>query len=132
YAQEAEMEELYETADIISIHIPLNERNRNLVNAQYLSRFQKRIILINTARGAIVDLRALGQALESGKVYGACLDVLENEKLHRLNPEQKDAFLFLKQQENVIFTPHIAGWTFESYERINEVLAEKIRHCLDL
>ena len=91
-----------------------------------LINFKKDIILINAARGEIVSLRAVADGLETGKIKGACLDVLENEKLQKLTSEQKKDFEKLSTSERVIFTPHIAGWTFESYMKINEVLVEKI------
>ena len=130
YAKEASMQEIYDKSDIISLHVPLTAYNRFMVNGEYLSKFKKKIILINTARGKLVDLAALCRALESGKVKGACLDVLENEKLDQLNPRQKDAFNCLRKHPQVIMTPHVAGWTHESFERINHVLVEKIRQCL--
>jgi D-3-phosphoglycerate dehydrogenase / 2-oxoglutarate reductase len=74
-----------------------------------------------------VELNAVVKALASGKVRGAALDVLENEKLHTLSIEQKQAFENLKGNPNVIFTPHIAGWTYESHVKINVALVEKIR-----
>ncbi len=127
YCHEAQMEQIFVEADIMSLHIPLTPETRNMVNAEYLGRFQKNIILVNTARGEIVPLTDLAVAMESGKVRGAALDVLENEKLSTLTAEQLQSFNFLKGKTNVIFTPHIAGWTFESHEKINVALVEQIR-----
>lgn len=130
YAEEATMKQIYEEADIVTLHIPLTVYNRFMVNEVYLRSFKKNILLINTARGKLVDLTALCKALESGKVIGACLDVLENENLAQFTPSQKEAFNFLIKHPQVILTPHVAGWTQESYERINHVLVEKIKQCL--
>ena len=95
-------------------------------------RFAKSIYFCNTARGELVILSALVSALKAGKVKGACLDVLENEKITNLNSLQKLDFDYLINQKNVLLTPHIAGWTFESYNRINMVLKDKIRRYLNI
>lgn len=126
YASESSMEAIFEQADVLSLHVPLTDQTRMLVDEHYLSRFRKNIYLINTARGEVLSLRALCSALESGKVLGAGLDVLENEKIQKLTPQQQRDFDCLTQSDRVILTPHIAGWTHESYQRINEVLVEKI------
>jgi D-3-phosphoglycerate dehydrogenase / 2-oxoglutarate reductase len=127
HCNEAQMDQIFREADVLSLHIPLTSETRNLVNADYIKRFQKNIILVNTARGEIVPLTDLAIALENGKVRGAALDVLENEKLGTLTEEQLQSFNFLKRRTNVIFTPHIAGWTFESHEKINVALVEQIK-----
>lgn len=125
--EEVTMERIYRDADILSLHIPLTWETKGMVNLQYLNRFEKNIIVVNTARGEVIYLNELNKALESGKVRGAALDVLENEKLNKLSPEQKQAFESLKGKSNVIFTPHIAGWTYESHVKINVALVEKIK-----
>lgn len=126
FVEESTMARVFEEADILSLHIPLTSDTNKLVNADFLSKFTKNIILINAARGEIVSLKDLAESIENGKVRGVCLDVLENEKLQILSDEQKAVFERLKASDRVIFTPHIAGWTFESYIKINEVLIEKI------
>ena len=131
-ASEASPEALFEQCDILSLHIPLTAETRHLVNIAFLSRFRKNIVLLNTARGEIVKLTDLAEGIASGKVSGACLDVLENEKLATLTPEQEQVFEQLAASEKVLFTPHIAGWTHESYFRINQVLVEKIENALHL
>jgi len=129
-ATESSMEEIFAEADVLSLHIPLNEQTRMLVNDAYLNRFRKNIYVVNTARGEVLSLEALQRGIESGKVLGACLDVLENERIHQLSPPQQATFNFLAQSDRVILTPHIAGWTHESYQRINEVLVQKIGQLL--
>lgn len=124
------METIWEQADIVSYHIPLNEHNFGLVDEAYFEKFKKPIFLVNMARGEIMPLRVIRYAMERGIVRGAALDVLENEKLNTFTPEQETAFQWLAAQPNVIFTPHVGGWTFESYDRINRVLVEKVQQLL--
>lgn len=129
--QEADMQQIYQEADILSLHIPLTDETRALVNTSYLSQFKKRIILLNTSRGEIIPLSDLAESFSMGFLKGAALDVLENEKLHELSTSQREAFRNLISGGNVIFTPHIAGWTVESHIKINVALVEKIK-TLDL
>ena len=126
FCTESKMEALFEKADIISFHVPLTDETRMLVDINYLKRFKKPIILINTARGEIVSLTAVVQGINEGIIRGAALDVLENEKLDKLTTSQIEAFKFLRERFDVIFTPHIAGWTFESHVKINVALVQKI------
>ncbi|WMJ74521.1 NAD(P)-dependent oxidoreductase [Cytophagaceae bacterium ABcell3] len=127
---ESDMEAIYSEADILSLHVPLNSETRFLVNGAYLSRFKKNIWLLNTARGEVVDTKFLPELLSSGKILGAALDVLENEKLKTLSAGQLETFKLLAASEKVLLTPHVGGWTFESYEKINAVLVKKIKEVL--
>lgn len=127
HVQEATMDQLFAEADVLSLHVPLTDETNRLVDGTFLARFAKPIFLLNAARGEIVVLADLLAALDSGRVLGAGLDVLENEKLNRLTPEQNAVFEALAQRPNVLFSPHVAGWTVESYARISQVLGEKIR-----
>ncbi|AWV96998.1 NAD(P)-dependent oxidoreductase [Arcticibacterium luteifluviistationis] len=129
--KECELSEIYEKADIVSLHIPLTKETDKWVNADFFDKFQKPIIFCNIARGEIVELKDLVTAMKSGKVKGACLDVLENEKLKTLSEEQKASFDYLASQNNAILTPHVAGWSTESYVKINEVLRDKIKRLLE-
>ncbi len=130
WLEESSLETIYQEADIVTFHIPLSTASLYMINQAYLQNFHKPVYLINTARGKLVELVALAQALQEGRVKGACLDVLENEKLDQLSEEQQAAFNFLSDSDRVILTPHVAGWTFESYQRINTVLVQKIQDCL--
>ncbi|OZI09085.1 phosphoglycerate dehydrogenase [Siphonobacter sp. BAB-5385] len=130
YARQASMEQLFEQADVLSLHIPLTDETNYLVREDFISQFQKPFYLINCSRGEIVQLAAVLQGLQSGKILGACLDVLENEKLHQLPAGPDEVFDSLIQLPNVIFTPHVAGWTHESYVRINEVLVQQISNAV--
>ncbi|MFT5617078.1 MAG: D-3-phosphoglycerate dehydrogenase [Arenicella sp.] len=126
FAKEVSLEELQQKADVISFHIPLNQHNKYLVSDAYLKGFKKSIYIINLARGEVIPLSVLVSGIKSGKIIGAGLDVLENEKLDTLTPQQSEDFQFLTKQEKVLFSPHVGGWTFESYVRLNEVLVDKI------
>ncbi|HLT74116.1 MAG TPA: NAD(P)-dependent oxidoreductase [Ohtaekwangia sp.] len=127
YAIESTRDRIFQESDILSLHVPLTAETRNMVNREFFNRFRKRFILINTARGEIVSLADLNDAMEEGKVRGAVLDVLENERLHKLSAAQQTVFNSLQERSNVILTPHIAGWTFESHVKINVVLTSKIK-----
>lgn len=125
-AQLVSKAELLARADIITLHIPLDEANKNFVDASFLEACKDGIFILNAARGQILDTQALCEALETGKVAGAALDVLENEKLAHLSPQEERWFKYLQNSKRVLLTPHVAGWTHESYRRINEVLVKKI------
>jgi D-3-phosphoglycerate dehydrogenase len=127
FCEEVNMMRVFEETDILSLHIPLTEETRFMINRDYLQRFKKNIILLNTARGEIIPLSDLVWAVETGKVKGAALDVLENEKINKLSPRQLQSVNYLASKSNVIFTPHIAGWTVESHVKINVALVEKIK-----
>ncbi len=126
FCKEVDMPTLFSETDILSLHIPLTSETKELINAEYLKQFKRKIILINTARGEIVSLSDIARALDEGYVRGAALDVLENEKLSTLTPIQASAFNSMRKKTNVLFTPHIAGWTFESHIKINVALVHKI------
>jgi D-3-phosphoglycerate dehydrogenase len=126
YAREVTLEELMEKAEVISLHVPLTEETRHLVNDDFIERMAHPFFLLNMARGEIVGLESVVNGLKSGKIRGTCLDVLENEKLSMLTPNQQAAFDYLRTSDRVILTPHVAGWTQESYVKINEVLVKQI------
>lgn len=124
--QEVTWETLKKEADVLSIHVPLTPETRDFFTLEELKSFSKPIWLINTARGEVIRMETLNQALDLGILKGAVLDVLENEKFDRFSPDQKYQFELLAKRENVLFTPHVAGWSIESYQRINEVLVKQI------
>ncbi len=126
FVRQVSLPELMAEADVLSLHVPLTDQTRHLVDDAFIDRMARPFYLNNIARGEIVSLSALVRGLESGKVRGACLDVLENEKLQTLTPDQQAAFDYLRQSDRVVLTPHIAGWTHESYVRINEVLVRQL------
>lgn len=124
--QEVTWGALKEAVDILSIHVPLTPETRDFFSLEELKGFSKPFWLINTARGEVIRMETLNQALDKGILKGVVLDVLENEKFQRFTVEQKQQFELLAQRKNVLFTPHVAGWTVESYQKINEVLVKQI------
>ncbi len=130
FAQLVPLTALFAKADVVSFHIPYTPENHHFGNEAFFKAFQKDLWLLNTARGEVVDQLAVVHLLQSGKIKGAALDVLENEKLVTLTAEQKVTFEHLAQAHNVILTPHVGGWTHQSYVKINEVLTAKIKGFL--
>ena len=127
HAELVDLAELQARADVLSLHIPYSAANHNFLNGERLRSFAKPVWLLNTARGEVLDHAALVRGLQAGTVRGAALDVLENERLGTLTAEQQRNFDYLKAAPSVVLSPHVGGWTHESYARINEVLVEKIR-----
>lgn len=127
HVKEVDEDTFRENVEILSIHVPLNEETRYLFNKQELLKYPNLRVILNTSRGEVLVLKDLVEQLEAGKLLGAGLDVLENEKIVNLTPDQKIVFEKLASNKNVLLTPHIAGWTHESYERINGVLVDKIK-----
>src|SRR5690554_861639 len=129
-AKQVSLAEFQEKVDVVSLHTPQTPLTQNLVNSSFIQAFKKPFWLINTARGKSVVTKDLVSALESGKILGAGLDVLEFEKLSfetlfdsdNLPNSLKELFAM----DNVILSPHIAGWTVESKEKLATVIAEKI------
>jgi D-3-phosphoglycerate dehydrogenase len=138
--KEASLEEIFREADIVSLHLPLTDETKYMVDERFLNSFHKPIYLINTSRGKVLKTAALINAMSSPpaplqrngeqcRVKAAALDVLENEKIDSLNNEEQKWFDVLIKEERIILTPHIAGWTQESKRKIAEVVIEKIA-CL--
>lgn len=128
YTQQASLEQIQQEADVLSLHTPLTNETKAFINLDFLNHFKKNIWLINTSRGEIVPVKDTLTLLNNGKIKGASLDVLEKEKFNTLSKGEKETYNELFQLTNVIITPHIAGWSFESYQKINHVLTEKIKN----
>lgn len=126
FATEATMEDLWEQADIISLHIPLTSDTHGLVDRHWLGKWQKQGVLINNSRGWIVVLADVLAMLESGKLAGFAADVLPIEPLTPAILQQNEALTALTLRDDVVFSPHIAGWTIESHEKLGRYLADKI------
>lgn len=126
YAEEVSMEQVVKQADVLSFHIPLTFETKQLFNEEYLFHFRKPIIFLNASRGEVVNTKAVLNGIRNGKIIAAGLDVLEVEKFPALL--EQEWFHELKDCQNVILSPHVAGWTHESYRKISEVLAEKLKH----
>ena len=127
FVKEVTLEELQKKADVLSLHTPLTALTKGFINKDFIKMFQKDIWLINTSRGEVVSVEDVLSLLKSGKIKGAALDVLEKEKFMLLDEREKKIYNSLFEQSNVILSPHVAGWTFESYMKINEVLIGKIK-----
>jgi len=124
FAREVSMEEIVKHSDVLSLHIPLTAETKQMVDDEYFFHFKKPIFFINTARGEIVNTPAVLNAIKTGKILGAGLDVLQTEKFPAL--AEQAWYDELRQNDQVILTPHVGGWTFDSYRKISEVLAEKL------
>lgn len=124
YIKYVDLKELMELCDIISLHVPLNENTKGMIGAQELSYMKESAILINTARGPVVDAQALADALNEGKIAGAGIDVFEMEP-----PVPKDHPLL--QAKNVVATPHIAFATKEAFEKRSVIVFDNIKKWMD-
>lgn len=127
--KQVNLEELYQEADVLSFHIPQNEETMFWANTSFFEKLAKPIYLLNLSRGKIVDTHALLNAIENGKVKGAGLDVLEFEKASFERFSENDRltiFQELIKSNKVLLTPHVGGWTTESYFKLSDVLADKI------
>ena len=123
------LETLQQEADVVSFHVPLTDETRHYLSSDFIAAMQKPFYLLNTSRGAVVDTQALAAGLQSGKVLGAGLDVLENEDMTK-DSIQLSTFNFQLSTFNVVFTPHVAGWTVESKYKLAAVLADKMIETL--
>ena len=129
--KQVSLENLKQNADVLSLHTPQTEDTMHMINANFINSFSKKFWLINTARGASVVTKDLVKALKVGKILGAGLDVLEYEKssFENLFSNNKipEAFQYLISADNVILSPHVAGWTIESKERLAKIMVDKIK-----
>jgi D-3-phosphoglycerate dehydrogenase len=125
------LRELQQKVDVLSLHTPQTELTRNMVNTNFIESFKKNFWLLNTARGTSVVTKDLVIALKSGKILGAGLDVLEYEKTSFENLFTNDkipkAFQYLINSNNVLLSPHVAGWTVESKEKLAQTIVDKIK-----
>lgn len=137
FASAVSLDELLKRVDVISLHIPLDEQNTYFVNDSFFAKLKRPVFLVNTARGLVLETAALVKAVQNGQVLGAALDVLEYEDqsfdqlmdLERLKQENLD-YKFLVESDQIILSPHIAGWSFESKKKHGEVLGMKIMDIL--
>jgi len=129
YVKEVNLNTIFKEADVVSFHIPQNEETIFFANDEFFNSFEKPIFLLNLARGKVIKTSALVNAMKAKKVQGAGLDVLEYEKAsfesffdQDLDPD----FKYLLNSKDVILSPHVGGWTHESYFKLSDVLADKI------
>lgn len=125
YVEEVSMEQVVKQADILSFHLPLTFETKQLFNEEYLFHFKKPIIVLNASRGEVLNTRIILNGIQSGKIIGAGLDVLEVEKFPALS--EQAWYQELSDNPKLILSPHVAGWTHESYRKISEVLADKLK-----
>jgi D-3-phosphoglycerate dehydrogenase / 2-oxoglutarate reductase len=131
WIEEATLEQVCANSDVISLHIPLTGESRHFANDAFFDCLQRKPYFITTCRGPVTETAALIRALKNGKLSGAGLDVLENEKLSSYTPREQEQLDFLCSQPNVVLSPHVAGYSFEAFLRMSEVLIEKLRfHAL--
>ncbi len=129
YTTEVSLEKIFELSDIVSLHVPLTEETKHMVNIKFIKKFKKKIYLINTSRGPVVETESLLNAIETGKIKGAGLDVIEYEEtsFDKMDLNNMPAtFYYLLNNPKVIITPHTAGWTHESKINLADILADKI------
>ncbi|RYD91966.1 MAG: phosphoglycerate dehydrogenase [Sphingobacteriales bacterium] len=124
YTREVSMEEIVKHSDVLSMHVPLTSETQYLVDDEYLFHFKKKIFFINTSRGKTAKVSAVLNAIKQGKIIGAGLDVLEVEKFPSL--AEQEWFEELRESNKVLLSPHVAGWTYDSYRKISEVMAAKL------
>lgn len=130
HAKQVSLEEFQNQVDVVSLHTPQTPLTLEMINATFINQFKKSFWFINTARGKSVVTSDLVEALKSGKILGAGLDVLEYEKSsfeNMFTSEMPEAFKYLIKAENVLLTPHIAGWTIESKEKLAQTIVDKIK-----
>ena len=129
--KQVSLESLKQNADVLSLHTPQTEETKQMINTNFINSFSKEFWLINTARGTSVVTKDLVKALKVGKILGAGLDVLEYEKssFENLFSNNKipETFQYLISADNVILSPHVAGWTIESKERLAKIMVDKIK-----
>ncbi|MEL6922847.1 MAG: NAD(P)-dependent oxidoreductase [Bacteroidota bacterium] len=126
HVRETTLDEILAKADIISFHLPLTNKTRQLADKSFCESCKKGVILVNTSRGSIVNTADLVEGLSSGQLGGACLDVFENEKPPTFSETERQLYNRLYTFENVVLSPHIAGWTVESKGKLARILLEKI------
>ncbi|WP_445432165.1 2-hydroxyacid dehydrogenase [Chryseobacterium indoltheticum] len=134
FATQVSLEELKQRAEVLSLHIPMTNETHYLIDSTFINEMKNDFYLVNTARGKNVETKYLVEALKSGKVKGACLDVLEYEKASfekldtstSLSTRENEDLQYLLDSEKVILTPHIAGWTHQSKEKLAQVIVDKI------
>ena len=126
YASQVSMEELINQSDVISFHLPLTAETRGMINEDLIAKMKSGVVLLNTSRGMVANNRAIWEGIKGGKISSYACDVLENENFSQLNTEEKNLLKEMTSGNQVIITPHVAGWSTESYYKIGEVLSGKI------
>jgi D-3-phosphoglycerate dehydrogenase len=126
YIKEANLEQICRYADVISFHVPLTAETKYMANNDFFNALQCKPYFINASRGPVVETAALIEAIKNDKLAGVALDVLENEKIEALTEVQQQQLDFLKARDNVLLTPHIAGYSYEAFYKMSKVLLDKL------
>lgn len=126
YVKESSLDFLLRNSDVVSLHLPLNEKTTHYANIAFFHSLEKVPIFVNTSRGAIHHTEALIEALKTGRISGACLDVLENENLASYSVDEQKEIDYLLANPRVLITPHIAGYSKESFMKMSAILADKL------
>jgi D-3-phosphoglycerate dehydrogenase len=127
YVTEVDIKTLLKEVDIVSLHLPLTAETKHFLRAETLATCRDGVVIINTSRGSCINTADLLVALQQGKVAGACLDVFENEKTTTFTDVEREMYAQLYRMQQVVLTPHIAGWTHESKARLASILLDKIQ-----
>ena len=126
FVERVAQEDILKRSDVISLHLPLTEEVHHLVDAGFIAQCKDNVVILNTSRGKVIKTNDLVDALESNKIKGACLDVFENEKPHTYSQAETNTYTRLYARDNVVLSPHVAGWTHESLAKIASVMLEKM------
>jgi D-3-phosphoglycerate dehydrogenase len=121
-----ELEDLLKLSDVISFHIPLNSENKLLINKELIDKMKDGVVLLNTSRGGIAHTESLLHGIKRGKIKALGLDVIENENFKDLSEKERSTYTELMSNNQVVMTPHVAGWSYESYKKIADVLSRKL------
>jgi D-3-phosphoglycerate dehydrogenase len=127
FATQASVADIHEQADIVSFHVPLTAETMFMANKEWFGKFRKPIVLLNLSRGKVAKLADIVEGLEKQTITAAGLDVLENENPDERSGEEREVFERLVLMDNVVLSPHVGGWTSESFEKISSVLLRKIK-----
>jgi D-3-phosphoglycerate dehydrogenase len=126
YIKEANMDQICRYADVISFHVPLTDLTYHMAGQAFFDSLKQKPFILNTSRGKVIDTDQLIEALINGKISGAGLDVLENENLESFSDAEKEKLNWLLNRQDVLITPHIAGYSRESFLKMGKVLLEKL------